>query len=320
MGVKCFESVDKNGKKCYNIKYLCKGDDFVIDLHMHTSNSDGSDSTEELIKKAEKLKLKYISITDHDNCNAHKEIKEQNLEKLFSGKIITGIEIKCMYHKTRIEVLGYKFDLEKMNKWVKEFYKDKSKEQLQKKYFEKTYNACKQLGFTLTPKEEIEWNPKNDWASFTIYTDLKKYKQNEGVYAEDILNDFTTFNKKYCGDPNCILFIDKSEDSPTLEETIKVIKDCGGLVFMPHLFIYKAIKDKKAFIDDIITNYDVDGLECYHSEFSEDEIQYLLNLTKEKKMLRSGGSDYHGINKENIEMAVGKGNLKIEDSLVEDWI
>ena len=89
---------------------------------------------------------------------------------------------------------------------------------------------------------------------------------------------------------------------------------------MPHLFIYKAIKDKETFINDIITNYDVDGLECYHSEFSEEEIQYLLNLTNERKLLRSGGSDYHGKNKVGIEMAIGKGNLRIEDSLVENWI
>ena len=89
---------------------------------------------------------------------------------------------------------------------------------------------------------------------------------------------------------------------------------------MPHLFIYKAIKDKEAFIQDIITNYDVDGLECYHSDFSNEEIQYLLDLTEKNNLLRSGGSDYHGINKQGIEMAVGKGNLKIEDSLVQNWI
>jgi len=41
---------------------------------------------------------------------------------------------------------------------------------------------------------------------------------------------------------------------------------------------------------------------------------------EKNNLLRSGGSDYHGINKQGIEMAVGKGNLKIEDSLVQNWI
>ena len=274
----------------------------MIDLHMHTNNSDGSDNTEKLIKKAENLKLKYISITDHDNIHAHEEIRDEHLEKLFSGKIITGIEIKCIYKKRTIEVLGYKFDLNIMSEWVKDFYKDKSKEVLQKKYFDKTYDACKQLGFKLTEKDKIDWNPKTDWASFTIYSDLKKYKENEGVYTEDILNNFTTFNKKYCGDMNSILYIDKSDDYPSLETAIK------------------AIKDKEAFINDLAENYDIDGFECFHSEFTDNQIQYLLNLTKEKGLLRSGGSDYHGINKKDINMATGKGNLKIDESLVEDWI
>ena len=292
----------------------------MIDLHMHTKNSDGSDTTEELIKKAEGMKLKYISITDHDNVHAHEDISDRHLEKLFSGKIITGIEIKCIYKKRTIEVLGYKYDLNKMSEWVTNFYKDKSKEVLQRKYFDKTYDACKQLGFKLTEKDKIDWNPKTDWASFTIYSDLKKYKENEGVYADDILNDFTTFNKKYCSDMNSILYIDKSDDYPSLETAIKAIKDAGGLVFVAHVFIYKAIKDKEAFINDLIENYDIDGFECYHSEFTDDQIQYLLNLTKEKGLLRSGGSDYHGINKKGIDMATGKGNLKIDESLVEDWI
>ena len=292
----------------------------MIDLHMHTNNSDGSDTTEELIKKAENMKLKYISITDHDNIHAHEEIRDKHLEKLFSGKIITGVEIKCIYQKRTIDVLGYKYNLDKMNKWIKEFYKNKSKEILQKKYFDKTYDACKQLGFKLTEKEKINWNPKTDWASFTIYSDLKKYKENDGVYADDILNDFTTFNKKYCGDMNSILYIDKSDDYPSLETAIKAIKEAGGLVFVAHAFIYKAIKDKEVFINDLIENYDIDGFECYHSEFTKDQIEYLLKVTEERGLLRSGGSDYHGKKKPDVEIGTGKENLKIDESLVENWI
>jgi hypothetical protein len=57
-----------------------------------------------------------------------------------------------------------------------------------------------------------------------------------------------------------------------------------------------------------------------HSEFSQDEIDYLLDYTKKNGYYRSGGSDYHGKNKVGIEMAVGKGNLNIPNEFIKDWI
>ena len=48
----------------------------MIDLHIHSNNSDGSDSVEEILKKAQELKLHYISITDHDNCDAYDVLKK----------------------------------------------------------------------------------------------------------------------------------------------------------------------------------------------------------------------------------------------------
>lgn len=89
---------------------------------------------------------------------------------------------------------------------------------------------------------------------------------------------------------------------------------------MPHVFIYKWAKDKVQLLNDLVNTYNVDGLECMHSEFSEEEITYLLNFAKKNNYYISGGSDYHGINKKDIEMAVGKGNLKITSDLIKNWI
>lgn len=61
----------------------------MIDLHIHTDNSDGTDTVEELLKKAQNLKLEYISITDHDTCKAYEKLKEIDISKIFYGKIIT---------------------------------------------------------------------------------------------------------------------------------------------------------------------------------------------------------------------------------------
>ena len=55
----------------------------MIDMHIHTNNSDGTDSVKELLEKAENLKLKYISITDHDTCKSYEELKNIDYSRFF---------------------------------------------------------------------------------------------------------------------------------------------------------------------------------------------------------------------------------------------
>lgn len=291
----------------------------MIDLHMHSTNSDGTDNVIELLKKAQAKNMKYIAITDHDNCNGYEELEKINIKDYYQGVLIPGIEIKCSYGKHLIEVLGYKIDPKKMKKWTTEFYKDKSRDKIQTKYLNILYNQCIELGLTMKPKEDIPWNPKNDWASVKIYYEIKSHPENKEKLPEDLWEDFDVFSKKYCGNPTNPFFIDKTVDYPTTQEAIDAIKASGGLVFLPHLFIYKWAENKEQLIDDILDQYEIDGIECMHSSFSEEQIQYLIKLCNERHYLKSGGSDYHGKNKPNIDMAVGKGNLQIPDEFVEEW-
>ena len=292
----------------------------MIDMHMHTTYSDGADSLIEVLKKAESLKLEYISITDHDTCEGYKELAKLDVKKYFSGQIINGVEIKCAYKKRLIEILGYKVDPKVINNFMEEFHKTKSKEILQQKYFDILHERCTDMGLVMSKKEDIEFNPKTDWASIKIYNDIKAHEENKLKVPDDFWSEFNIFSKKYCGDVNYPLYIDKSEDYLQLDEAIKLVKDAGGLVFLPNIFIYKWAEDKKKLLDDIVAEYDIDGIECMHSEFSQDDIDYLLEYTQENNFYRSGGSDYHGKNKVGIEMAVGKGNLKIESYLIQDWV
>lgn len=292
----------------------------MIDLHIHTTFSDGTYSVKEVLEEAEKLKLNYISITDHDNCLAYKELEKIDIKKYYSGKIIPGIEIKCSYKKRLIEVLGYNYDINKMQQWIDEYYKDKKRDIIQTKYFNILYNTCQKLNLKMTPKDEIIWNPQNDWASVTIYKDIKKYEENKEKLPEDLWEDFTTFTKKYCGDVNNIFYIDKSKDYPTLDTVLKVIKDCGGVSIMAHIYIYKWVEDKKQFIQEIIDNFDIDGFECYYSKFSEEQTKYIVDICKQNNLIMSGGSDFHGENKPDISLGVGKGNLKVDEKIITEWV
>lgn len=292
----------------------------MIDLHMHTTYSDGVDSVEEILEMAERLKLSVISITDHDNCKAYSELKNKEIRKCFSGKIIPGIEIKCAYGKRLIEVLGYNIDTDKMKNWADEYYKDKTKEKLQAKYFELLYDKCQKLGLIMTSKDQIKFDSNTQWASVTIYNEIKSHTENKEKLPSDLWKEFNTFSKKYCGDPQNIFYIDKTQDYPSIGLVLSKIKECGGLTFYPHLFIYKWANDRKKMIKDLLEEYPVDGIECMHSEFSLEEIEYLNELCKKNHYLMSGGSDYHGKNKPNIKMATGKGNLNIEQEMIQNWI
>lgn len=293
----------------------------MIDLHLHTTYSDGADSLIDVLKKAEELKLEYISITDHDTCEGYKELEKLDVKQYYTGKIIKGVEIKCAYQKRLIEILGYNVDTEVINNYMDKFHEEYSKEKLQRKYFDILYDRCVNiLNLTLLPKEKITFDPKTDWASVTIYKEIKSHEENKEKLPEDMWQEFNTFSKKYCGNPNYVLYIDKSQDYLSLEEAIKLVKDAGGIAFLAHVFIYKWSEDKKQLLEDIVTNYDLDGLECMHSDFTQEEIDYILGYATQKQLYKSGGSDYHGVNKPKIEMAVGKGNLKIEKTLINDWI
>ena len=86
----------------------------MIDLHIHTIHSDGTDTVEELLLNAEKANLEIISITDHDSVGAYKELEKEEIRRLFSGKIIVGTELKTHYKGIPIEVLAYGIDYNKM--------------------------------------------------------------------------------------------------------------------------------------------------------------------------------------------------------------
>ena len=79
----------------------------MIDLHLHTTYSDGTKTVKEILKQAEELKLDYISITDHDKCSAYDELKNIDIDRYYSGKIIKGIKYKIL-EKIALNEINYK--------------------------------------------------------------------------------------------------------------------------------------------------------------------------------------------------------------------
>lgn len=94
--------------------------------------------------------------------------------------------------------------------------------------------------------------------------------------------------------------------------------NAGGIVFLAHPFQYK-FNDTEEFLNKLYNEASLDGIECFYTMFSEEQTTYIRDFAKKHNLLISGGSDYHGKNKQNHELGIGRVNLNISKEIVKNW-
>ena len=286
----------------------------MIDLHIHSTNSDGSKTVKEILIEAQKLGLTTISFTDHETCGAYNELERINIKDYFKGNIINGIELKSQYKDIVMDILGYGINYKKMSKYLEECYKDITRQKIQESQL---IGLKEQL--TLRPIDELNWDRTRDWASIVFYNEIKSHLENKSKVPPDLWEDFKNFKNNHYHIRGNTFYINMAKDYPRVEKIIDIIHRSGGKAFIAHIYQYKEIEDKILELKKIISKYNIDGIECYHSIFSNIENEKLLKFTKAHNLLISGGSDYHGKNKPDISLGIGKGNLKVPDKILIDW-
>ena len=286
----------------------------MIDLHTHTKYSDGTDDIKEYLKKAENQKLSAISITDHNTCKAYDELEKINVEEYYSGDIITGVELNTKVLSIPIEVLGYKIDTKKMQKLIDENYiTNEERSILEVRRLEE----CCMKADIILPIDFVEKYDHSMWPSKYLHKFITKNSKNQKYIEKDAWEDSNVFYRKYMSNPNTMFYINMDDVLPDFKKVTKMIKEAGGLVFIPHIFEYRDNSEK--ILEYILKNYEIDGIECYYTTFSEIQTKRLLKICKERNLLISGGSDYHGKNKVGVEIGIGRGNLKIKTSIIKNW-
>lgn len=285
----------------------------MIDIHTHTTYSDGSSSVEEILKEANNSNINIFSITDHNTIDAYDEVKK--LRHLFSGNIISGVEITTTYKGETIEVLGYGFDLDKMKKLLSENVLTFEEKQL--KEFELIKNQYKKIGVKFK-EENIIFDPKVESSRVAFVKEIKKYPDNFKffLYESSITTD-SGFTRNEVYNPKSPLYVDESSLFPSLEKTIDMIHSAGGLAFLAHVYAYS--KNISEELINILDNYNLDGLECFYTTFTDEQSKYLVDLCKKRYLYMSGGSDFHGTRKINHNLGIGSGNLNINDDIITSW-
>ncbi|MDD7795389.1 PHP domain-containing protein [Clostridium sp. 'White wine YQ'] len=286
----------------------------MIDLHIHTTTSDGSDEPKDILIKAQQLGLKYISITDHDSIGAYKKLNDVNIHDYYDGKLIPGCEFSAVHNGKPIEILGYGIDFEVINSTG--IVSDEKFYDRENSYLNKMKEICRNLNIKYS--EDLSINGKY-FATQMLHADIRKYPENEKLFDKDIWGNLNAFYRTCVNNPESPFFLDQMKDYMTVQEAATLIKKAGGKSFLAHLYGY-FVEDHTEFLNSIVSLNALDGIECYHSLHSIERTKYLLNYCNEHNIYSSGGSDYHGKLKPNVKMGESIADTKIPYDILKPWL
>lgn len=287
----------------------------MIDLHIHTTSSDGSDEPVDILIKAQKLGLKFISITDHDSVGAYEKLRSVNISDCFKGKIITGCEFSVVHNKMPIEILGYGIDLDAIASTG--LVLDEKFLERENEYLRKMKDVCKNLELKYT--ENLSITNARYFATQVMHADLKKYPENEKLFTKEIWGSVNAFYRTCVNNEESPFFLNQTKNYPTVQEAAALIKKAGGKAFLAHLYGYFAA-DHKELLDSIVSLNALDGIECYHSLHSKERTGFLLDYCREHKLYASGGSDYHGSVKPSVRIGETVSGVSIPYEILEPWL
>jgi len=260
----------------------------MIDLHMHSIYSDGTYTTKELVQKAVEMKMKAISLTDHDTIEGVEEMNNHCME--VSIEFINGIEFSTEFFGREIHILGYFID-------VTDVELIKKLEYLKKERVERTKEIIKKLN---TLKINISFEEVKDLATSDIisrsHIALAMYKRG---YVYSIKEAFLN----YIGNTGAAYIPKKNVDTLNIIELINKNK---ALSFLAHPKLINTGEKKLLEMINIFKESGLDGIETYYSYFTQKDKAYYSRIAREKGMLISGGSDFHGSIREMVK--IGDGN------------
>ena len=275
----------------------------IIDLHTHSTASDGTYTPAEVAKLASTIGLSAIALTDHDTIDGLQEFQETG--RKVGLETIPGIEFAALWpkhHRPEIHIVGLGFDpshpllLERM-KDIKE-----SRDIRNQKMCEKLSS----IGLHITI-DEVNANAGGDIITRAHFANVllqKGYiRKKEDAFSRYISPGLPGYAER---------------EFLTPELCIRTIKEAGGAAVLAHPTLYNLSAEQIEELCAELKDYGLDGIECQYSTYSPQETRMITAIAEKYGLLPSGGSDFHGKNKPNIHLGSGKSNLAIPYSFWEE--
>ena len=271
-----------------------------IDLHVHSNCSDGTFTPEELVAHALKKQLRAFALTDHDTIEGIS--RAEAAAEGTSLTVIPGIELSTEYQGKDIHILGLGIDPE--NKvfldYLRRFQEARDLRN------EKMIRRLQEYGVDITSEKMVEQFPDCIWTR----SHFALYLQTHG-YVKEMWDAFP----KYIGnDAPCYV----PREGITPRQAVQLVLEGKGHPVLAHPILYRLSPSRLESLVAGLTSAGLQGIEAIYSQNRNTDESAMKQLAKRHGLAVTGGSDFHGANKKDIDLGSGKGNLKIPYELWEN--
>jgi 3',5'-nucleoside bisphosphate phosphatase len=273
----------------------------MIDLHTHTSESDGSYSPAELVGRACEIGLEALSITDHDTFTGFDMARP--LADQAHLDLLCGIELSTKYRGKSVHLLGYFSGSgadSTFREWIVGLQDSRHErnrlllEKLQAHGVHISYEELMRRGGPLPGRPHV--------ASLMV----------EKGYVDSLQQAFDEYLDESA---RCHV----QRDEPSFMDAVRRIREAGGISSLAHPYRVTRNAGEIETCIRAMRDMGLAAIEAYHSEHSAEEVSHYANLASDLGLLTTGGSDFHGATKPGIALGTGKSeNLRVPINIIED--
>jgi len=262
-----------------------------IDLHVHTSASDGTYSPREVVELARDSGLAAIAVSDHDTVSGYLEAAA--VSESCGVEVVPAIEISTKFGRA-VHILGYYIDPENaaLKAALDSIVADR--DERNRKIVELMAADGIPISYEEMHRRFGDVIGRPHFASILVEFGL----------AESISDAFDRYvekGRKYYMPRQFI----------TIEDSIRLICRAGGIAVLAHPFQYKLDDAGLRELIEHCMAQGLRGMECRYSGYTAEQSKYLESLAEEYSLLKTGGSDFHGGNKKHIALGSGTGSLDV---------
>lgn len=280
-----------------------------VDLHSHTTRSDGTFSPAELVRHAAAKGLAAVAVTDHDTAEgvaealetAEELAKERGTSSALSvPEVIPGVELSTEYKGRDIHIVGLFID------WKDPVFNDRLREFADARTY-RNRKMCRLLteGGYNVPYDALE-------AAFPD-TVITRAHFAQYLLGHGMVSSVEEVFAKLIGD-DCPYFVSREKITP--DAAVRIVLEYGGVPILAHPRQYKMSDGALRELISTLCKAGLKGIEVYYSGYGPNDTAQLSRLAEQYGLLVSGGSDFHGSRKKNLDLGTGYGCLYVPYSVL----